>query len=250
MVRIAGQNGAMKLERDISAQIAAPSRAPSPRVDALSDLGQVFLIGAEGARSLSGLAPLDPFLDLLRSYGGARGVLILRLDGHDIRIIARSGATRGLGWIAAAQMAQRSETLTTVLGTEGPVHFLSLGKTDDARDAILWAGGDPARLAPLAAPLRHIWASRQRGLVETILNGTQAQTSTALSAANPHGLTRAESTVAALVADGLRAKAIAQKLGCSVPTVRTHLRNLYAKTGAEGLVELVRLLNTRPETCT
>jgi DNA-binding CsgD family transcriptional regulator len=47
---------------------------------------------------------------------------------------------------------------------------------------------------------------------------------------NPAGLTPAELRVALLVSRGLSPKAIADELGNSVTTVRTHLRNIYDKT--------------------
>jgi DNA-binding CsgD family transcriptional regulator len=56
------------------------------------------------------------------------------------------------------------------------------------------------------------------------------------------GLTRAEAAVAAeiLEADGLQA--VADRLGVSLATVRTHLAHVFDKTGTRRQAELVRLL--------
>ncbi len=51
-------------------------------------------------------------------------------------------------------------------------------------------------------------------------------------------LTLREGEVVHLVGKGLSNKKIAQQLGLSVPTVRTHLTRLYEKLGAESRVEL------------
>jgi DNA-binding CsgD family transcriptional regulator len=48
-----------------------------------------------------------------------------------------------------------------------------------------------------------------------------------------------------MLASGEKAKAIAEALELSVATVRTHLRNIYAKTETNGQVELIALLNDR-----
>jgi DNA-binding CsgD family transcriptional regulator/PAS domain-containing protein len=58
-----------------------------------------------------------------------------------------------------------------------------------------------------------------------------------------YGFTPAELRVAALVAEGRSAPAIARELGVSVETVRTHQKRLREKTGAGGRAELVRMFS-------
>lgn len=53
-------------------------------------------------------------------------------------------------------------------------------------------------------------------------------------------LTDREQQVAQLVAEGLSDKQIAQRLAVALPTLRTHLRHIFAKTGAGSRVELAR----------
>ena len=58
-----------------------------------------------------------------------------------------------------------------------------------------------------------------------------------------YGFTPAELRVAALVAEGRSAPAIARALGVSVETVRTHQKRLREKTGAHGRAQLVRMFS-------
>lgn len=63
-----------------------------------------------------------------------------------------------------------------------------------------------------------------------------------LAAENYAGLTRTEYKVCILVSRGLVAKSVASEMGVSTTTVRTHLRNIYAKTGFEGFHQLAKRL--------
>lgn len=64
-----------------------------------------------------------------------------------------------------------------------------------------------------------------------------------LSPENPFALSRAEQRVCQLLADGTKPKEIAQTLGVSVSTVRSHLRNLFAKTDTSGQIDLIALIS-------
>ena len=57
-----------------------------------------------------------------------------------------------------------------------------------------------------------------------------------------YGLTKAEARVASLLVTGDATDEIAAKLGVSVNTLRTQLRQIYAKTGTGGRVKLIRML--------
>ena len=56
------------------------------------------------------------------------------------------------------------------------------------------------------------------------------------------GLTTAESMIAARCAAGVEPRDLAQELGISRLTLRTHLRSIFRKTGVKRQVELVILL--------
>lgn len=106
----------------------------------------------------------------------------------------------------------------------------------------------PADLAPIEAILptmSRTWAARQVGLVtRCIINHRRPETRTAeriplLTTTNPARLSRAEFRVCLLLSRGLSAQSIAHELNVSETTIRTHLRNIYAKTDTTGMPDLV-----------
>ena len=58
-----------------------------------------------------------------------------------------------------------------------------------------------------------------------------------------YGMTEREIDVLALLLAGYNASDIAGLLGISANTVKTHLKNIYAKTGVHNRRELIALLN-------
>ena len=115
---------------------------------------------------------------------------------------------------------------------------------------------DPDRVAKLNMALSTLcrtWTRRAPGLfTESILRSAKAEPedydgAVLLGMANPARLSRAEYRVCVLLSRGLSTKAIQSELAISASTLRTHLRNTYAKTGTQRQVELtVRLLTSRP----
>jgi len=63
-----------------------------------------------------------------------------------------------------------------------------------------------------------------------------------LAVAEAFRLTRRESEIAVLLADGLDTATIASRLGTSLATVRDHLKHVFEKTGVRSQVALVALL--------
>ncbi|WP_169739542.1 helix-turn-helix transcriptional regulator [Thioclava pacifica] len=101
-----------------------------------------------------------------------------------------------------------------------------------------------AVLTILADTLSRTWSNRARGLfTEALLKSAAAQAAPAvgspiLSADNPARLSRAEYRVCLLLSHGQSPDQMRGELGISESTLRTHLSNLYAKTGARNLAEL------------
>lgn len=112
--------------------------------------------------------------------------------------------------------------------------------------------------ATITAMLPHmvrVWAGRKVGLVtRTIVNHRGPQVPPQRGGAkvnllgpdNPAQLSRAEFRVCMLLSRGLMVQAVARELVLSEPTIRTHLRNIYAKAECASLAELVfRLMDGR-----
>lgn len=57
-------------------------------------------------------------------------------------------------------------------------------------------------------------------------------------------MTEREFEIAASLVSGATARDISMELGLSFHTVRTHIRNLYAKVGVSNRVELVHYMDT------
>ncbi|MGB5865475.1 MAG: helix-turn-helix transcriptional regulator [Sulfitobacter sp.] len=105
-----------------------------------------------------------------------------------------------------------------------------------------------ASLSAMAPALAAAWQMRQSEFVAS-LNHSQSRRQKIgskseldediLGATNPYGLSRSEFRVCRLLASGLKPLLIAQELGVSIATVRTHLKNIYAKTGLSGQLEVL-----------
>jgi DNA-binding CsgD family transcriptional regulator len=81
----------------------------------------------------------------------------------------------------------------------------------------------------------HLW---REPLPETVEVGTEA-----IVAPPPaDGLTQREREVALLVADGLRSREVADRLGIASQTVKSHLKTIFDKLGVRNRVELARRL--------
>ncbi len=63
-----------------------------------------------------------------------------------------------------------------------------------------------------------------------------------VAAVAPDGLTHREREVALLVADGLRSREVAERLGIASQTVKSHLKTIFDKLGVRNRVELARRL--------
>lgn len=68
-----------------------------------------------------------------------------------------------------------------------------------------------------------------------------------LSSDNPFGLSRSEYRVCHLMKGGLLPNALPQELSKSPATIRTHLRNIFSKTGAKSQAELLFRLMSKDE---
>lgn len=83
----------------------------------------------------------------------------------------------------------------------------------------------------------HLWR-------EPLPEPLQLSPDTAAAAAGQpaDGLTHREREVALLVADGLRSREVAERLGIASQTVKSHLKTIFDKLGVRNRVELARRL--------
>ncbi|TMM54632.1 helix-turn-helix transcriptional regulator [Sulfitobacter sabulilitoris] len=104
------------------------------------------------------------------------------------------------------------------------------------------------------------WAARAPGIVSRMIaaqgrmrgstagHDTDHASPSILGGFNPYNLSRSEQRVCHLLAGGLKPREMAQELNVSIATIRTHLRNVYAKTGASGQVEVMARLHADTQT--
>ncbi|MFZ5964417.1 helix-turn-helix transcriptional regulator [Thalassococcus sp. BH17M4-6] len=96
--------------------------------------------------------------------------------------------------------------------------------------------------------LADVWTFKAPGVIDTLIAEDRRRQSAPRTSgvsifdiSNPYALTRAEIAVCRLLAAGQTPKEIAAAQNQSIATVRTHLRNLYSKTGTGGQVSLIAL---------
>jgi DNA-binding CsgD family transcriptional regulator len=139
------------------------------------------------------------------------------------------------------------------------VAAIPLDRTDIELDAIELYFSKPlpddlrANLEIVAATAMHAWRRRRKGRIARLLRATPAIAErmaqplmpaaiSPLSSSNPFNLTAAEMRICGLLQGGHSSASVMGNLQISEPTLRTHLRNIYAKTGTRGQVDLVRVL--------
>jgi DNA-binding CsgD family transcriptional regulator len=111
---------------------------------------------------------------------------------------------------------------------------------------------DQEQLENLAQAVAFAWNRRPTGRIARLMSNspsvtrrmapTPSSTVSALSSANPWQLTATEMRICTLIRDGLAATDIVSAFGVAESTVRSHLRNIYAKAGVTGQVGLVHKL--------
>lgn len=86
------------------------------------------------------------------------------------------------------------------------------------------------------------WAARKASFDNALASARIEASESVLHPDNPYGLTRSELRVCHLIAQGHRPKAMAERLGKSMTTIRTHLRHIYTKTGLDGMFSVLHHL--------
>lgn len=112
-------------------------------------------------------------------------------------------------------------------------------------DARLKTGDFPCWLHLHAlSPLRVLGVFGDQPLVlATLFHPQHFKALDPLALGDLFGMTPTEAKVATLVADGLDAGQMATRLQVQISTIRTHLRQVFAKIGAQRMADAVRLLH-------
>lgn len=151
--------------------------------------------------------------------------------------------------IALAQLAAMETWQRRASAAEGSLMRLGIGQAVmDETGTILAA--DPLWQAERATQqnARGFVVQRAEGTAETVVSfrlppRPLGQGAEPLIAATL-GLSKREAALAALLADGHGLIEAGQKLGLSAETTRSYSKRIYAKTGAKGQADLVRLILT------
>jgi DNA-binding CsgD family transcriptional regulator len=121
-------------------------------------------------------------------------------------------------------------------------------------EAIQWAAGHDTTYAstrgavPIVADsgeglaVKVYWVLADAGMLFFVIGGAGMSEERLSHAAVIFGLSPAQAAVAGLVAEGLSLPEIAQKLGITPNTARTHLNRMYEKVGVRTQPALVRVL--------
>ncbi|WP_138935024.1 helix-turn-helix transcriptional regulator [Roseovarius arcticus] len=135
--------------------------------------------------------------------------------------------------------------------------LILLDNAEGRIDALELAFDTPPNTTPevpttlTAVAMANAWENRIPGVISrSIRDYSRARSVPAdlgradiLGPRNSAGLSRAEQRVCRLLASGDSAREISEMLNVSVATIRTHLRSIYSKTGANGRVRLIALIN-------
>lgn len=220
------------------------------------------LVGAEAAIAARFVESQDRHrqIAVAERLGGHAAPLRAQGVGHGVPELAslRAGAISVLSEVRGEASFVEREWLSEGLKARGicdaaVVVLGSRGGCIDYAEFLFRQGirrRDRALLAEMVPALATAWGGRLPGTVERLVAQTRfrddrqraGRQDHILAPSNPAGLSRSEYRICALVREGLVAKAIAEELVLRESTVRSHLRSIYAKTGAAGHVDLLHRL--------
>jgi len=178
------------------------------------------------------------------------GVILVSSSAH---VISMNGAARrlidaGTGLSVGSGGIRASRPRETCL-----LHALIDAASQRTMLSGLHSGGalriprfdERSALEVLVAPFHANGAARREARVAAVIyviDPTVGSSSCGAQFARAHALTPAEARVASLIASGHTGRQAAEHLGISYNTLKTHLKQVFAKTGARRQVGLIRLM--------
>ncbi|MER6098170.1 response regulator transcription factor [Streptomyces sp. NPDC001728] len=166
----------------------------------------------------------DSLFPALRA--GARGYLTKDAGGEEIVRALRDVTDGRAGLSPGVQRRLLEQLLERGAGPEGESEGGGPGSGRGPRQGSRGASGAPGDSRAPRGPGEGAGGTRAGG--------------GGVAASQVDGLTERETEVIALVADGLSNQEIASRLRISTATVKTHINNLFAKTGVRDRAQAVR----------
>lgn len=227
------------------------------KIDAKSDatfVGNplaILRVGFAAAQAFAGKSTLQPFLEAVAQSAQCRAAGFVRLGNGDrlTMLAAMRGFDASLAWRAVGHLREEMVGRCIPLPTRsGFGAALVLAQAKDATDLLIVPHGESDLLSALGDELAQRW--RDRAPSVAAIDEAEAEASTLaqdiLSPANPYALTAAEIRICTLLTQGMKPAQMAATLNCAMPTIRTHLSSIYAKTGLPGMVQVVCALTGGP----
>ena len=100
---------------------------------------------------------------------------------------------------------------------------------------------------PLSAPVRNTSGETRASVMLMLVDPEKRPDAAADFLSNAFALSKAESRLVPLILQGKTPIEMGQTLNLKMPTVRSQLSNIFAKTGTARQQELIRLLGTLPQ---
>jgi len=185
-------------------------------------------------------------LDALERSGTATLVVsgdgrLLYANGAAERLLQAGDGLRVIGGRLAAAGRSTAERLTAFIRD---CSNTAAGKASGAGGVLAIARAERLPLTVLVAPFRPAREGIGAALPAAVLflRDPESPNPKSLALRGLFGLTAAEAAVAAALADGKVVEGLATELGVTLNTVRTHLKNIFAKTGTTRQAQLVALI--------
>jgi DNA-binding CsgD family transcriptional regulator len=156
-------------------------------------------------------------------------------------------SSAGLIWASGQFISQNSASSAAKKALEALIQQAAVG---EGSAAVLDTRGTMALSLPVSRPVRTP-AGESRAAVMLILVDPAGRTEAALDfVSQAFSLSPAESRLLPLLLKGQTPADIAESLGLKLPTVRSQLSAIFAKTGTARQQELIRLLGSMPPVLT
>ena len=181
-----------------------------------------------------------------RSMREQLGTFHTSLDSMDFGVMFIDSARR-LRHANRAADTLASCILQPKLPTQGAVaHLIDEAAKGRGGAAVLETQRIMLLALPVSAPMRNPAGETRSSVMLLLVDPSKRTDAAADFMSNAFALSKAESRVVPLILQGKTPIEISEALGLKMPTVRSQLSNIFAKTGTTRQQELIRLLGALP----